>query len=157
MTAFPGSTIMPSCILPKPISSSAQIIPLEDCPRIFACLITNGSPSKGNIFVPGVATITFCPAATLGAPQTICKISPVPTSTVVRLSLSASGCLMHVFTSPITSPCNPPLTDSNDSIPSTSNPEPVSKTEVSSGEKFTGSNSFNQLYDIFICKIERQI
>ena len=45
-----------------------QIIPFDSIPRILASLILNPSPKSH----PGNATITFCPAATLGAPQTIC-------------------------------------------------------------------------------------
>ena len=42
--------------------------------------------------VPTVATGTFCPASTLGAPQTICIGSSTPTFTVVTDNLSVFGC-----------------------------------------------------------------
>ena len=65
----------------------------------------------GNNFAPTNATTTFCPAATLGAPQTILSNSAAPTSTFVTLNLSASGCFSFDFTSPITTPSKPPLSD----------------------------------------------
>ncbi len=52
------------------------------------------------------------PAATLGAPQTIWRGSPLPISTLVRLSLSALGCFSVLSTSPIISPFNPPQASS---------------------------------------------
>ncbi len=61
-----------------PSSNKEQIIPLLSCPRITPFLI---SP-PGN-FAPSKATITFCPAATFGAPQTIFNTSS-PTFTVVQ-------------------------------------------------------------------------
>ena len=41
-------------------------------------LILKDSPLLGYKVAPTVATNTFCPTATLGAPQTICLSSPVP-------------------------------------------------------------------------------
>ena len=53
-----------------------------------------------------VATGTFIPARTFGAPHTICKGSPEPIFTVVTRKRSASGCCTTVKTSPITTPVN---------------------------------------------------
>ena len=68
-------------------------------------------PSGEYKVVPIVATGTFCPTATLRAPQTICNGLSSPISTVVIFNLSAFGCLTHVKTFPITTPSKPPLTD----------------------------------------------
>ena len=117
-------TIIPACELPKPSSSSAQIIPSDTSPLIFDFFIVkDSSPLYSS--VPMVATVTFCPAETLGAPHTMCNNSSAPISTVVMLNLSASGCLMQVFTSPITIPSKPPFTVSVFSMLSTSNPQAV--------------------------------
>ena len=51
---------------------------------------------------PGRATPTVCPAATFGAPQTICWGSPSPTSTMQTFSRSASGCCSALSTRPTT-------------------------------------------------------
>ena len=74
-----------------------QIIPLESTPRNLASLIT----IPLGITAPTLATTTFCSAATLGAPQTICKVS-LPTLTFKTLNLSASGCFSLVSTYPTT-------------------------------------------------------
>ena len=106
-----SSTKMPSCDVPSPISSSAQIIPSLSSPRIFPFLMVQASPSAVYKVVPIVATGTFCPAATFGAPQTICKGLAAPTFTVVSFNLSALGCFTQVKTSPTTMPSKAPLTD----------------------------------------------
>ena len=138
-------------MLPRPNSSSAQIIPWLSCPRILPFFISNAFPSLSNTLVPIVATGTFCPAATFGAPQTICTGAfPSPKSTVVILSLSASGCFSQVSTCPTTTPCNPPFKLSYLSTPSTSKPKSVSKSAVSSAAKSILINCFNQLYEIRI-------
>ena len=106
-----GSTKIPSCDVPKPISSSAQIIPCDTSPRILESLILKASPAVGYTVVPSTATTTFCPVATLVAPQTICRASPLPTSTVVIFNRSALGCCTQVSTWPINKPSKPPGTD----------------------------------------------
>jgi hypothetical protein len=58
--------------------------------------MVKGTASLSYNTVPIVATGTFCPALTLAAPQTICMGVPVPISTVVNFSLSASGCGIQV-------------------------------------------------------------
>ena len=130
-------TKIPSCSLPSPNSSSAQIIPKLTSPRILPFLIFNSS-SPGYNRVPTVATGTFCPAATLGAPQTICTASSAPMSTVVIRSLSALGCWTQVSTSPTTTPLSPPGMVSTSSKPSTSRPVSVNNSETSSGLRSIG-------------------
>ncbi len=118
---------MPSWSSPSPNSSSAQIIPSETSPRIFPFLIVTGAglePSRaGSISsVPTVATGTRCPAATLGAPQTIWTGSPSPRSTEQTRSRSALGCGRTSRTAPTTTPSSDgPLV----AIPSTSKPDIV--------------------------------
>ena len=117
--------MIPAWLSPRPISSSAQIIPSETSPLILVLLIVKEPPFLSNKVVPTTATATSCPAATLGAPQTIFRIVPFPTSTVVLLSLSAFGCFSQVKTFPTTIPSKLPLMVSNLSIPSTSKPMSV--------------------------------
>ncbi len=88
---------MPSPIEGSPNSSDEQIIPLESSPRSFASLI---SMPFGKI-APTLETTTCRPAFTFLAPQTICFVS-FPKSTSQTLSLSASGCFLHVRTFPTT-------------------------------------------------------
>ena len=78
----------------KPSSAIEQIIPLDSCPRMVLCLITKPSPKSH----PGLATITFCPAATFGAPQTIWVTSPGLTSTWQTCKWSLSGWSIHSLT-----------------------------------------------------------
>jgi hypothetical protein len=75
--------------------------------------------------VPGTATTTFCPSATLGAPHTMVLNSSLPISTLVTLSLSAPGCLATSFTLPITKPFRPPSRLLNVEVLSTSKPMSV--------------------------------
>ena len=82
-----SSTMIPSWSVPIATSSSARIIPLDSWPRSLAFL----SFVPSGITAPGRATATVWPAATLGAPQTICDGSPAPVSTRQTLSRSASG------------------------------------------------------------------
>ena len=142
--------MIPAWEVPMPISSSAQIIPSDAWPRIFAFLISKGSPVLGYKVAPTVATTTFCPAATFEAPQTICEGCSCPISTVVRLNLSASGCLTQVSTSPITIPSKPPGKDTKGSRCSTSSPDWVSSAAISSGLSFKKRYSLSLLIDIFI-------
>lgn len=75
-------------MLESPISCNEQIIPSERSPRNFARLILM-PPGKRP---PTVATITYCPASTFGAPHTICTGSSSPMSTLQIFNLSAFGC-----------------------------------------------------------------
>ena len=140
-----GSTIIPSWLSPNPSSSSAQIMPWLSSPRIFPFFMTQASPSAVYRVVPMVATGTFCPASTLGAPQTICKGASRPIFTVVNFNLSALGCFTQVKTSPTTIPLNPPLTDSKGEIPSTSRPKSVNNSAVLLESQSIFKNCFNQL------------
>ena len=97
--------------------------------------MVQASPSGVYNSVPMVATGTFCPAATLGAPQTICKGSSWPILTVVTLKRSALGCCSQVNTSPTTTPAKLPGMDSNKLLPSTSRPRSVNKSSCSSRGK----------------------
>ena len=91
-------TIIPSWLSPIPSSSSAHIIPWLSSPRILPFFILKPLPSLSYNVVPIVATGTFCPAATLGAPQTICTGASPPKSTLVIFSLSALGCFSQLIT-----------------------------------------------------------
>ncbi len=51
---------------------------------------------------PGDATATVWPDATLGAPQTICAVSPSPIATLQTVRRSASGCCCASSTRPTT-------------------------------------------------------
>ena len=66
--------------------------------------MVNGSPLVGYMVAPTGATTTFCPAATLGAPQTMESSWSLPILTFVSVSLSALGCLDVLITSPMTKP-----------------------------------------------------
>ena len=70
-----------------PTSSSARIMPSDSTPRSFAFL----SFAPPGMTAPGRATATVWPSATLGAPQTICAVSPSPSATMQTVSRSASG------------------------------------------------------------------
>ena len=116
--ASSGRTIMPSWLLPIPSSSSAQIIPKDSTPRIFDFLILKSPGST----VPICAKSTFCPAATLGAPQTTVRSSSPPASTFVMWRWSESGCASHSTTLATTTPASPPGISSCSSRLSTSIP-----------------------------------
>ncbi len=90
--------MIPAWSSPRPTSSSARIIPLDLTPRSLAS--PNSVPS--GMIAPGRATATVWPAATLGAPQTIVRGSPEPSSTLHTLSRSASGCFSASTTFPTT-------------------------------------------------------
>ena len=79
-------------------SSSARIIPWDSTPRS----LERFSRAPSGITAPGSATATVWPAATLGAPQTICATSPSPVETRQTDSRSASGCCSRSSTRPTT-------------------------------------------------------
>ena len=106
---------------------------MDSAPRILLFLIVKDSPPDGKRVVPTVATNTFCPASTFGAPHTICTGSPSPRFTVVMRKRSASGCFSQVNTSPTTTPLRPPGMVSTLSIPSTSKPIAVNTSPICSG------------------------
>ena len=79
-----------------------------------------------------MATATVWFLSTFGAPQTICRGSSSPMSTVVILSLSAFGCFFIDWVFPTTTPFKPPGIDSNFVIPSTSRPKEVNLSLIDS-------------------------
>ena len=139
-----GSTMMPSWEVPTPISSSAQIMPSETTPLSFDFLMVKDSSPLYST-VPMVATMTFCPWATLGAPQTIFNGVSPPTFTVVTCRWSESGCGSQVSTSPTTRPFSPPLMVSYSSKPSTSKPQSVKYLPASSALRSHFTYCFSQL------------
>ena len=94
--ASSGSTMMPSWSPERPSSRAEQFMPHDSTPRSLLFLILT-SPGRT---APTMATTTCSPAATLGAPHTICNGagSPfpstlrMPTSTMVTCMWSESGC-----------------------------------------------------------------
>src|SRR5579862_2852264 len=98
---------------------------------------------------PESPTITFCPAATFGAPQTIWS-SSVPVLTLHTESLSALGCFATSSTSPIT---NLSYFSPNRSMLSTSRPTIVSFPASSSGGIPTGVYFLSQLREINISEL----
>ncbi len=117
-TASSGSTSKPPWSSAMPSSRDEHSMPKLSMPRTLACLMS--MPGKR---APTTAQGTFNPAATFGAPQTICKTSPCPASTEQRLSLSASGCFSTVNTCATYTPENSGATVLTSS---TSNPAMVS-------------------------------
>ena len=73
-------------------------MPQLGAPRSLAFLMT----SPPGMVVPTSATGTFCPAATLGAPQTMSSSSPCPASTLQMCRWSDSGWSTHSTTWPTT-------------------------------------------------------
>ena len=143
---------MPSWLFPTPISSSAQIMPHDSTPRSFDFLMTNSlSPSYST--QPRSATITFWPAATLGAPQTIWEGVSWPRSTVVTCKWSELGCGSQVSTLPTKRPLSPPLMLCTSSNAPTSRPEEVRAAQVSSGERLKSTYSFSHFREIFILSL----
>ena len=69
---------MPACSSLIESSDSERIIPSETVPRSFARSSVRPSGSTA----PGSATATVAPASKFHAPQTICRGSPSPTSTL---------------------------------------------------------------------------
>ena len=91
-----------------------------------------------------LATTTFCPTATLLAPQTIPKGWSLPIFTLVKFNLSAPGCLTTSKTSPTTKPARPPLKFSYFSNDSTSSPIEVKIMDNFSGLTSCGKYSLSQ-------------
>ena len=117
--------------MPTPISSSAHIIPSLSIPLILDFLILNDSFFIVISLLPTGATITFCPTATLGAPQIILRLLFKPTLTSVNFNLSAFGCFSHLTISPINSSDKLVRGVTYLMVFSTSRPISVSKSEVS--------------------------
>ncbi len=93
-----SSTMIPSWSSLIWSSRSERIMPCDATPRSLA------SPSSlpSGITAPGRATPTVWPAATFGAPQTICAGLEPPTSTMQTFRRSASGCFLRSSTRPTT-------------------------------------------------------
>ena len=92
-----GSTMIPAWSAPRPISSSARIIPRDSSPRSGRSSSGAGKPGSST---PGRPTATVAPTPKFQAPQTICRGSPSPTSTWQSWSLSAFGCFSAATTLP---------------------------------------------------------
>ena len=144
--ASSGRTMIPAWSEPIPSSSCAQIIPNDSTPRILDFLILK-SPGRT---VPIVAKSTFWPAATLGAPQTTVRSSPVPASTFVIWRWSESGCSTHSTTFATTTPARPPGISSCSSKESTSMPMEVIASATWAGVSSHSRYSLSQLYESFI-------
>ena len=82
--------MIPACSVPIASSSSARIIPLDSMPRSLA--LPSFDPS--GITAPGLATATVWPAATFGAPHTICDGAPSPMSTTQTRQAVGVGVLL---------------------------------------------------------------
>ena len=82
-----GSSMVPGLLAANPSSASDMIMPADATPRSLASLMTSPLGSTP----PGSTTATVWPAATLGAPQTMVRGCPSPTSTTQTDNLSASG------------------------------------------------------------------
>ena len=126
-------------------------MPSDTSPRILPFWIFSGSEAPVGCKVePTVATATFWPTATLGAPHTMARGASDPMETVVNRSRSALGCCTTVSTSPTTTPRSPPGMRSTSSTVSISSPEDVSISATSAGVgkgvRF-GSSSFSQAYE----------
>ena len=136
------STSSPACSSESPSSRAEQSIPLDSTPRSFAFLI-----SRPGSLAPIIAHGTFWPSATLGAPQTICRSSPVPASTSVTRSLSAFGCGETFFTCATTMPEKAPP---RETLSSTSRPPMVSARASASTSRSTATSSFSHATETFI-------
>jgi hypothetical protein len=94
-----GRSRIPSCRSDNPSSRSEHNIPCESTPRSFRSAIVNPP-----ISVPGNATTPTGPAVAFGAPHTIVRGRPSPTSTRHTERRSASGCGAHSTILPVTIP-----------------------------------------------------
>ena len=146
-----------SCLSDRPSSSSAQIMPSEGSPRSFVSRMTTGTRRSGffrsgkESVAPGVATGTYCPAATFGAPHTMRAVSGPPRFTSQQASRSAFGWGRTRSTRPTTTPSSD---DPISRTSSTSRPPMVRISASSSGLSLTGAYSRSQLYEIFmLCRV----
>ena len=142
MGASQPSSSSPAWSSDKPSSRAEHSIPFDSTPRSFACLIS--SPGS---FAPTSAQGTRMPVVTFGAPQTICKIAPVPASTSHTRSLSAFGWGAIAFTSATTIWSNAAVTGA---ISSTSSPAIVNLCASSSTVNLVSTSSLSQFTETFI-------
>ena len=94
-------------------------MPRDSTPRILAALSLEIRPVWASMSVaPSRAKAIFCPAATLGAPQTTWAM-PSPVSTVANRRRSALGCGSTAVTSPTATPsqCSPTTSKPSASMP----------------------------------------
>ena len=139
-----SNSIIPSCSSESPISASEQIMPTDSTPRNLAFFILKLFGKTA----PTVATATLRPLRTFGAPQIICRLLPLPISTMQRLNLSALGCLSQLTTTPTTTPSKSGATGP---ILSTSRPAMVNFSAKSISLTFGSDHSLSHEVDIFIC------
>ena len=150
MGASFGKINKPSTPSSQSISLPPHSIPCDSTPRSLPFLMLKGSsPCAGGSLAPTSATGTRTPAATLGAPQTICSGASLcsPTFTLATRSLSASGCWVTSITSPTTTPLKSLATLSK---LSSSKPAIVSCSPICSALKFGFAHWRNQFSLIFI-------
>jgi len=131
-----GRTRMPEWSSAMRSSLREHSIPDDSSPRSVAFSMTRPPGSVAPILARG----TICPAATLGAPQTIWSVS-CPSKTEQTESLSAFGCLETVSTRAVTTFCTGPP---QGVMEATSNPRFRRRTDSSSGERSKGTNSLSQ-------------
>ncbi len=115
-------------------------MPTLSTPRSFAFLIVT---PLGRV-VPTVATGTLSPTLKFWAPQTICSVSPPPTSTFVNHSFSALGWRSFETIRPITTPS---ISCPTVSIASTAVPVMSSRSASSAGARSTGTSSRSHFMD----------
>ena len=99
--AVRSSSSRPSDFSAKPSSDAEHNMPLDSTPRSAALPICVPLGSTA----PGSAAGIRMPGRALAAPQTICRISPVPASTSQTLRRSACGCGVVLRILPTTMPC----------------------------------------------------
>jgi hypothetical protein len=137
-----SSSMIPEPSSPSPSSVAEQIMPQLSTPRIFDFLIWKSPGSCA----PTRAKRTVRPARTFGAPQTTCTGSPVPSSTLHRLSRSASGCFSRSSTRATTTPGKARLIVS---MPSTLRPAAVRRAASCAGSSSQVTKSRSQSRLIF--------
>ena len=98
--ASSGSSSRPLWSSDSPSSRAEHSMPCDSTPRIRASLIRKSPGSTAPMRAQG----TRIPAATLGAPHTIWRSAPLPSSTSHTVSLSAFGCRATLRTWATTTP-----------------------------------------------------
>jgi hypothetical protein len=136
-----GSASRPPWSSDKPSSRAEHSMPLLSTPRSLARLMS--MPGR---CAPTVAQGTFMPAATFGAPHTICSGSP-PAFTLHTRNRSASGCGATESTWATTTPSN---TAAAAFSSSTSRPAIVSRCDKACVSMDGSTNSRNHFSENFI-------
>ncbi len=140
--AVVSSSRMPSCSWPSPSSRAEQSIPSEGSPRIFRFSILRSPGSTA----PTGAKGYFFPAATLGAPHTTWRSSPLPSLTRQRLRRSALGWGSACSTSPITTSPRPPCSGSTASTGAPSMGRRRASSRASSGRRRNPSSQRREMF-----------